>query len=49
MKDEIAYQNKWYRIVFRGTLIVLKSKTDKYYEKYFLTVTAAKKYIGVNE
>ena len=48
MKDETVYQNKWCKIVYRDTLIVLISKTDKYADKYFNTVSEAKNYIGVN-
>jgi hypothetical protein len=45
--DEIAYQNKWCKIVYRGTLIVLISKSGKYNDQYFNSVDEAKNYIGV--
>jgi hypothetical protein len=44
---EIVYQNKWCKIVYRGTLIVLQSKSGKYNDQYFTTLEQAKKYIGV--
>lgn len=48
MINEIAYQNKWCKIVYKGTLIVLQSKQGKYNDQYFNSVDEAKKYIGVN-
>jgi hypothetical protein len=45
---EIAYQNKWCKIIYKGTLIVLQSKSGKYNDQYFNSVDEAKKYIGVN-
>ncbi len=48
MNEEIVYQNKWCKIVYRGTLIVLVSKQDKYNDQYFTTVEQAKKSIGIN-
>lgn len=44
---EIAYQNKWCRIIYKGTLVVLQSKSDKYNDQYFTTLEQAKKYIGI--
>ncbi len=46
-KDEIIYQNNWCKIVFRGTLIVLVSKPNKYNDQYFNSLDEAKKYIGI--
>ena len=48
MRDEIIYQNKWCKIVYRGTLIVLVSKKDIYNDQYFTTIEQAKKSIGIN-
>lgn len=45
--DAIAYQNKWCKIVYRGTLIVLVSKSGKYEDQYFTSLDSAKTYIGV--
>lgn len=45
--EEIVYQNKWCKIVYRGTLVVLVSKSGKYNDQYFNTVVEAKKSIGV--
>ena len=42
MKDEIIFQNKWCKIVYRGTLIVLVSKQDKYNDQYFTSLDEAK-------
>ena len=39
---EIAYQNKWCRIVYKGTLIVLQSKTGKYNDQYFTSTRQCK-------
>jgi hypothetical protein len=47
MKTEIIYQNNWCKIIYRGTLIVLKSKLDKHYEQYFNSIDEAKRYIGL--
>ena len=46
--DKIVYQNKWCKIVYRGTLVVLQSKSGKYNDQYFNTIEEAKKSIGVN-
>ena len=43
----IAFENKWCRIVYKGTLVVLQSKFEKYNDQYFNTLEEAKKYIGV--
>lgn len=45
--EEIVYQNKWCKIVYRGTLVVLISKSGKYNDQYFNTVAKAKKSIGL--
>lgn len=45
---EVLYENKWCRIIYKGTLIVLQSKSDKYNDVYFTSIDKAKKYIGVN-
>lgn len=34
MNEEIVYQNKWCKIVYRGTLIILVSKQDKHHTHY---------------
>jgi hypothetical protein len=44
---EIAFENKWCKIVYKGTLIVLQSKNGKYNDQYFTTLEQAKTYIGV--
>jgi len=44
---EIAYENKWCRIIYKGTLVVLQSKSDKYNDQYFTTLEQAKKHIGI--
>ena len=46
MKDTIAFQNKWCKIVYRGTLIVLVSKQGKYEDQYFTSFDSAMNYIG---
>ena len=48
MNTDIIYQNKWCKIVFKGTLIVLQSKNGKYNDQYFTSIEQAKKSIGVN-
>ena len=45
--EEIVYQNKWCKIVYRGTLVVLVSKSGKYNDQYFNTADEAKKSIGL--
>ena len=44
---EIVYENKWCRIIYNGTLVVLQSKSDKYNDQYFNTLEEAKKSIGI--
>ena len=44
---EIVYENKWCKIGYRGTLIVLQSKSNKYNDMYFNSINEAKTYIGV--
>lgn len=46
-KVEVVYQNKWCRIVYKGTLIVLQSKDGKGNDQYFTTLDVAKKSISV--
>jgi len=48
MNTDIIYQNKFCRIIFKGTLIVLQSKGGKYNDQYFLSIEQAKKSIGFN-
>ena len=46
--DDILYQNKWCRIIAKGTYYILQSKSGKYNDQYFLTLTEAKRVIGAN-
>lgn len=46
--EDIIYQNKFCRIIFKGTLIVLQSKSGKFEDQYFNSLAEAKKSIGVN-
>ena len=43
----IIYQNKWARIVNKGTVYVVQSKQNKYCDYYFLTANEAYRFIGV--
>ena len=45
--DNVIYQNKYCKLIFRGTLIVLVSKKHMYNDQYFNSIDEAKKYIGV--
>lgn len=47
-KQEIHYENKWCKIVSKDTFYVLQSKSDKYNDQYFQTLSEAKKSIGIN-
>ena len=47
MNTDIIYQNKWCKIIFKGTLIVLQSKSGKYNDQYFTSIEQAKKSIGI--
>ena len=44
----IVFQNKWCRITSSDTNYVLQSKTGKYADKYFTSLTKALNYIGIN-
>lgn len=48
MKVIIIYKNKWCKILNIGTIYILKSKSDKYNDQYFQTLSAAYKAIGIN-
>ncbi len=43
----IVYQNKWCKLGYIGTLVVLKSKSGKYNDQYFTTIDQAKTYLGI--
>jgi len=45
--QSIIFQNKWRKIVHVDTYYVLKSKSSKYNDQYFLTLTDAYKSIGI--
>jgi hypothetical protein len=45
--SNIIYQNNWCRLIFKGTLIVLQSKSGKYNDQYFTSIDQAKKSIGI--
>lgn len=47
MKQTVVFENKWCKIVTKGTIYVLKSKSGKYNDQYFTTLESAKKSIGV--
>ncbi len=42
------YENKWCKIVSKGTIYILKSKHGKYKDQYFQTLDQAFKAIGVD-
>ena len=44
---DTIYENKWCRVGYKGTLIVLQSKSNKYVDQYFNTLEEALKSIGV--
>lgn len=44
---ETLFENKWCKIVSKGTIYVVKSKANKYNDAYFLTANEAYRYIGV--
>jgi hypothetical protein len=43
----VIYQNKWCKIVSKGTIYILKSKAGKYNDQYFQTAEQAYKAIGI--
>lgn len=43
----IIYQNKWCKIEAVGTYYVLKRKSGKYNDQYFLTLDETKKKMGI--
>lgn len=45
-KETVLFQNKWCRIISKGTIYILRSKSGKYNDQYFQTVDAAFKAIG---
>lgn len=45
--ETIIYQNKWCKIVNISTYYVLKSKSGKYNDQYFLSLSDAYKSIGI--
>ena len=47
-KQEIHYENKWCKIVSIDTYYVLQSKSDKYNDQYFQTLSDAKRSIGID-
>ena len=48
MKNDITlFENKWCKIINRDTFYILKSKSNKYNDQYFLTLSDAKKAIGI--
>lgn len=49
MAQRTAYSNKFCRIVYRGTLVVLISKKNLYNDQYFNSLSEAKKFIGATE
>jgi hypothetical protein len=44
---ETVYENKWCKIVGNGMYYILKSKSGKYADQYFLTLTEALTKVGV--
>lgn len=46
--EAIIFQNKWCKIVSKDTFYILKSKSNKYNDQYFLTLPSAYKAIGIN-
>jgi hypothetical protein len=45
--SNVLYQNKWCKIILEGTYYILRSKSGKYNDQYFLTFEQAKKAIGI--
>ena len=39
--EEIIYENKYFKLVFRGTLVVQVSKNGMYNDKYYLSYSDA--------
>ena len=46
-EEEIIYQNKWCKLVSKGTIYILKSKSGKYNDRYFLTLDDCYKHTGL--
>ena len=44
----IIYQNKWAKIMQKDTFYILKSKSGKYNDQYYLTLESAFKAVGIN-
>lgn len=45
---KIVYENKWCKIVSKDTIYVLKSKSHKYNDQYFMSLDKALRSIGIN-
>lgn len=46
-EEDILYENKWCKIISKGTIYILKSKTEKYNDQYYQTFESALKAIGL--
>lgn len=46
--SNVLYQNKWCKIILKGTYYILQSKSGKYNDQYFFTLTDALASIGVS-
>lgn len=46
MKSNIIFENKYCKLYFKGTLIVLASKKDLYDNVYFLSFEDSRQYLA---
>ncbi len=42
------YENKWCKIIQKDTFYILQSKSQKYNDQYFLTLSEVYKAIGID-
>ena len=46
MNSNIIFQNKYCKLLFKGTLIVLESKKQMYNDKYFISFEESRQYMA---
>jgi hypothetical protein len=46
MKSNIIFQNKYCKLYFKNTFIILSSKKDIYNDKYFISFEESRQYMS---
>ena len=47
MKTNIIFQNKFCKLYFKDTFIILSSKLNRYNDKYFLSFEESRQYMAI--